>query len=300
MKHIIFLLVLVTTFVIYPDDKAASITTNSQVAIITHVYNRPDFIELHKKTFDAFIQEKYRYVVFNDASDEGMSQTIQATCKNLGIECFRVPDHAPHRQSPGHRHMDGIKFSLEQVGFQHNGIVMIIDADMFPIKPINLHSYMKNHDFIGGYQERHDNNITIEYSSPCLVIMNMHRLPNKTTLNFDGDTVEGVTCDVGGHSYYYFRDNPSVNVHLYTAISKDFLPMNREALLNLGYDTNSIDLLLNVRREYGFEFHGDTYFIHFYAGGSNWPGYSASFINDKTVALNNFIDKQIAYYTHKQ
>lgn len=291
MKKLLLAFSMLATAIIY---------TQNRLAIITHVYNRPDFIVLHKKTFDAFIKEEYRYVVFNDAADPNMSRLIQETCAKLSVECLRVPDHAPHRQSPGHRHMDGIKFSLDEVGFKHDGIVMIIDSDMFPIRPISLYDYMGDRDFIGGYQERHNDHIKIEYTSPCLVMMNMARLPNKYTLNFDGNHVEGVGCDVGGHSYYYFRDNPTVNVYMYVAVSKDFLPMDRQALMALGYDFNSIELLLNLKREYGFEFHGDANFIHFYAGGSNWPGYSPTFINDKTVILNDFVDKQIAYYADKK
>lgn len=291
MKKLLLTLSMLITAIVYTQQKP--------VTIITHVYNQPSFIRLHKKTFDAFIKEEYRYVVFNDASNADMSRLIQQTCAELNVECIRVPDHAPHRQSPGHRHMDGIKFSLEQVGFEHDGIVMIIDSDMFPIRPISLYDYMADRDFIGGYQERHNDRIKIEYTSPCLVIMNMAQLPNKYTLNFDGNHVEGVACDVGGHSYYYFRDNPTVNVHMYTAVSKDFLPMDAQALMALGYDLNSIDLLLNLKREYGFEFHGDTNFIHFYAGGSNWPGYSPTFIDAKKVILNDFVDKQIIFYSDK-
>lgn len=292
MIKLLFTLSMFITPIVYTQQKP--------ITIITHVYNQPSFIRLHKKTFDAFIKEEYRYIVFNDASNSDMSGLIQQTCAELNVECIRVPNHAPNRQSPGHRHMDGIKFSLEQVGFEHDGIVMIIDSDMFPIRPISLYDYMGNRDFIGGYQERHNDRIKIEYTSPCLVIMKMGKLPNKYTLNFDGDYVEGVGCDVGGHSYYYFRDNPTVNVYMYNAVSKDFLPMNKKALIALGYDLNSIDLLLHIKREYGFEFHGDTHFIHFYAGGSNWPGYSPRFIEEKKVILNNFVDKQIAYYADKK
>lgn len=69
------------------------------ILIFTYVYNRPDFIDLHIETLNAFLKEPYRYIVFNDSASREMSQLIEETCKKHAVECYRVPEHAPDRKS---------------------------------------------------------------------------------------------------------------------------------------------------------------------------------------------------------
>ncbi len=45
-----------------------------KVLIMTYVHSRPDFIELHDKTFKAFLKDDYEYVVFNDAPNVTMKK----------------------------------------------------------------------------------------------------------------------------------------------------------------------------------------------------------------------------------
>ena len=64
----------------------------SKVLIITHSYNRPDFIELQQKTFAKFLKDEYEFVVFNDAeSNPDMFKKIEDTCKRCGIRCIKIP-----------------------------------------------------------------------------------------------------------------------------------------------------------------------------------------------------------------
>lgn len=273
------------------------LNASDKVLIMTYVYNRPDFIELHDKTFKAFLKDDYEYVVFNDAPDYGMQRNIEQTCEKLGIRCFRTPPemHAG-RPFPGQRHIDGIHYSLNQIGFDHDGLVMIIDADMFLIKPFSAIEFSKDYDLMGQEQSRENGTHKVTYMSPLVVFMNMKTLPNKKTISFEGGPVEGLLCDVGGYIYYYLKNNPSVKFKLFPGESTDRLPKNREMLEKLGYDKNAIDFTLSLKRNYGFEFQGGNNFMHYYAGGSNWPGYSAAYLQEKNVLLYNFIDHCIRYY----
>lgn len=294
MKKIIFTLICFLLQTVLASDK---------VLIMTYVHSRPDFIELHEKTFKAFLQNDYEYIVFNDAPSDSMRKQIEQTCNNLGIQHFRVPQHLHihGRTSPGHRHMDAIKYSLEVAGYKHDGIVVMIDADMFLVKPLDIIEYMQEYNFIGGYQDRIKGDIRIIYTSPCLTFMNMRTLPNKDTISFEGGYIHGLACDVGAHTYYYFKNNPTINLYLYTAVSKDHLcNLSNTELQALGYDTNTINFLAAVDRKYGFEFHGDTYFMHYYAGGSNWPGYSSTYLQEKNNLLNNYINQQIETYKNEK
>lgn len=270
---------------------------SDKILIITHVHSRPDFIELHAKTFKAFLKEDYEYVVFNDAPNDTMREQMERMCKKLGIRCFRVPQEMHNgRQTPNYRHCDGIKYSLESLGFKHDGIVLMIDSDMFLIKPFSAAEYMKEYDFIGGFQSRSNDSIKVVHSAPCLVFMDMRKLPNKRTLSFETGYIEGLACDVGGSTYYYFKNNPNVKTKLFTAISTHLVPREENQLRELGYDEATINFIFILGKAYGMEFHGDNNFLHYYAGGSNWPGYSSEYHQEKTRLLNHYIDQLVITY----
>jgi hypothetical protein len=190
-----------------------------KILIITHVYCRPDFIEMHKRTFDAFLKEDYEYRVFNDAPGPDMQNQIEQTCNRLGITCMRVPQELHNqRNDAGARHIHSIQYSLDTIGYDYDGIVFIIDSDMFLVRPFSVLEYLEQYDFIGQKQTRPcDGDPEVTYIAPLLVFMNMKTLPNKRTINFDGGFINGHACDVGGHIYYYFKDNPSVKVKFSSA-----------------------------------------------------------------------------------
>lgn len=273
----------------------ALIDAKEKVLIFTQVYNRPDFIELHAKTFKAFMQDEYEYVVFNDANDPNMQYQIERTCSKLGIRCFKIPYNPDTR--PGWRHIAGIKYSFETIGFDFDGIVMLVDSDMFLVKPFSANKYMEGYDLIGGADSRENDRIKVSYLMPTLVFINMKTAPNKRTLNFYGGHVEGLPCDVGGHTYYYLKNNPTLRYRLFTYLSlQGLVDKNTSWLQALGFDDHSINFIRTTDYHYGFQFHAESYFMHYYAGGSNWPGYSQDYLHIKNVMLHNYIDTQMRNY----
>lgn len=68
----------------------------TKVLIFTYSYNRPDFIEIQYRTFQNFLEDDYKFVVFNDASNVELETKINLTCKNLNIECIRIPPNNSH------------------------------------------------------------------------------------------------------------------------------------------------------------------------------------------------------------
>lgn len=268
----------------------------SKVLIITHVHSRPDFIELQHKTFKAFLKDEYEYVVFNDAPNQEMCVAMERVCNRLNIQCIRVPQtmHA-NNNNAGHRHMNGIRYSLEKLGFDHQGIVLMLDSDMFLIKPLHIAAYLQSYDLLGLHQERTENNIKISYLWPGLLFMNMKMLPNKRTIDLDGNRVHGVATDTGGHLHNYLTNNPLLCVKRYEAISSYWLPNHETELKTLGYDDQTINFILTLKRDqqYSMEFHLDGQFVHYYAGGCNWTGLPDSYHKHKTSLLNNFIDQII-------
>lgn len=274
-----------------------TIKTQQKVLIITHVHSRPDFIELHDKTFKAFLKDDYEYVVFNDAPTDEMCKKMETKCKELGVQCIRIPQvlHSK-RNDPSGRHIDGIQYSLERLGYNHNGPVLIIDSDMFLIKPFSVIEYLQCYDFIAGEQYHTNGCSEIAHASACLTFINMMALPNRHTLNFSDGYVEGIACDVGGQTYYYFKNNPTVRTKFFHPVSTDLLPRDEEQLRALGYDNNAINLIIILGKSLGMEFHADGNFLHHYAGGSNWPGFAQDYLKEKSRIINHYIDQVIQTY----
>lgn len=281
-KHIFAFLCL--AFCITPTLFSAS---DNPLLIITHSYNEPEFIGLQEKTFKKFLKDPYEFVVFNDAKNEDMANKILQTCLKLNIRCIRFPQHLHTAQTPADRHGDIIQFSLEQIGFDHPGIVLMIDSDMFLIKDFCAKEFLQGYQISGCHQARGH----VYYIWPGLVFMDMPNLPNKKTLNFrPGRRIEGQAVDTGGHTYLYLKNNPSVKIKYLPGEGISHLPKDPAQLKILGYSDLFISLLEKGLRN--FALHTE-YFLHYYAG-SNWMGDSENVINKKKVALRTFLDALVA------
>lgn len=278
---------------------------SAKVLIITHSFNRPDFIEIHHKTFKKFLQDDYEYIVFNDAYEHtAEKEQIVATCQKLGIQCIRIPPelHSLNgRFTAGDRHMDNIQYALDKIGYKHDGIVMLIDSDMFLLAPLSVENLMKNCDIAGEIQGRGNSETEIRYISPVLALMNMQRLPNKETISFEGGYIAGFACDVGAHTYYYFKNNPSVRTYFFGAIHigllKHHLKCNKCVQMTcpecvkklkeeLKFTDNIIKFIQNCPDNIEFYLNGT--FLH-YRGGSNWDSKPSQYHIAKTNALNNLL-----------
>lgn len=267
-------------------------SADAKVLMITHSYNRPDFIEIQARTFKKFLLDDYEFVVFNDAPQEDMTRRISETCSNLGIACIRIPQtiHAkPYLarnpnddyQNPAVRCANVVQYSLDVLGFDYDGIVAIIDADMFPIKEFSIHQYLEGYQLAGVPQKR----AHIDYIWNGLVFFNMNDLPDKHSIDFNCLPVEGIAVDVGGNVYSYLRSHPEVKVakigneyiNEWTALTpRQEKHDHIKLLFELG--PNNIEFLLNYS------------FLH-YRSGTNWDARSTEYHKTKTQILNLFLSK---------
>ena len=179
-----------------------------EVLIFSYCSNRPDFIEWQYKTFNKFLYDNYKFIVFNDAPDGGKAAEIEATCYKYNISCIRVPQGGKS-SAPGVRHQHSIGYSLNLLGFKHHGIVCMIDADMFLVKPFSITDFMKDCDISALPQTRPNQ---VLYLFPGLVFMDMRTLPNKEFICWTGEYINGSNTDTGGAMHYYLKNNPEVCV----------------------------------------------------------------------------------------
>ena len=250
----------------------------AEVLLFTYAYNRPDFIETQYKTFKKFLKDDYEFVVFNDARDRGMEQRINGVCKQLGIRCIRIPQEIHERpylkrwpgeskHAPAVRNCNVVMYSLNEVGFKHDGIVALFDSDLFLVKDFSISGYTKGYDLAGLPQPRPG----ITYLWIGLTFLDMRTMPNKTTIDFNCGRVGDQPVDSGGYTYYYLKNNPQLRVDFF---DKNFM----KGFHFIDGQTSAVSL------------ENDTMFLHYYAG-TNWTNYAASYHDHKTAVLNQFIDR---------
>jgi len=283
----------------------------AEVLIITHNYNRADFIALQDKSFKKFLKDDYRFVVFNDATDKNKRKEINDTCEKLGIECIRIPQEIhtrPYLSRPSNepinasiRHAHVVMYSLDFLGFDHDDIVFIVDADVVLIRPFSIQKYMKDKHIAARINRPHNK---AYYCSPLFCMLNMGKLPDKKTLNFNCGRINGAPGDTGAWSYHYLKKHPDLEVvpvsvvYSYQLFLAD-THINKVADLaisndtksavyaNLGFNNTEIKFLLNQPDT--FEFYLDNNFLH-YRGGSNHTKDSQQYHDRKFEIFSQFFN----------
>lgn len=308
MKHAVFVLLLLCTFSIL----------DAKVLIITHSFNRPDFIEIQYKTFKRFLKDDYEYVVFIDAYSKTVTKEAKKICKKYGIRYFIIPQEIHERpylkrwpkekyHHPSVRTANVIQYSLNTFGFKHDGIVIIIDSDLFLINDFSFTDFMQDYDLAGVPQSRGQH---VSYIWNGLVFLNMQTLPNKETLDFNCGMVEGMPVDTAGQTHYYLKNNPQIKKYNISCIHSSHLlcqecrkiehmecEHNTDELKNAGFNPALIKFIQSGAHNFEILMKGT--FLH-YRGGGNWESKEPSYHIRKTKFLHEFIDDIINhdYSTH--
>jgi len=286
-----------------------NLVAQEKVLIITHCYNRPEFIEIQYKTFKKFLQDEYEFVVFNDAKTEDMALQINAICKQYNIRSIAIPQEIHDRpylyrlpgdpyHRPNIRHANALQYSLDVLGFNFDGIVAIVDSDLFMVKSMSINDCMKESDIVSVQREAPNG---IVYAWPGFVLLKMSALPNKNMLNFNCGKIGRVSVDAGGHTHDYLLNNPQARVRYFdnfyvncdgtSTITSRYRnmqnkPYNTKLLRRLGFDKTAIELI--EAGAHRIEFLLDNHFFH-YRSGTNWNHQSNHYHEAKTRLFKKYI-----------
>lgn len=285
------------------------VVAQNKILIITCTFNRPDFIALQDKTFKHLLEDEYEFVIFDDARDSAISAETKKVCQQLNLRYFRVPQaihcsrdakHSGHknrngiplyidvhRDNPNNRCADSLQYAWDTLGVNYDGIVFLIDSDMFLTRKFSITKLMQDYDIYGCPQSRGH----VNYLWNGLIFLNNPYLPHKQTISFDCGTVDGQGTDVGGQLYCYFKENPNLRIGHYGNCHTTLLPKNHVDLRHDGYTPLEIDFILN--NPHRMEFHVKNHFLH-YCGGGNWDNKSQASHREKTQQLERFINAIIA------
>ncbi len=290
--------------------------------VFTTAFNRPDFIELQYRLFEKFLQDDYEFFVVSDANTKEMRASIMETCARLNIICFQVPQaihdrpYLPRKpgdnyNNPNVRHCNSVQWAWDHFFSSHEGPVMVIDSDMFLIRPFSIEKTLENRHFAGVYWGTADSDTGRSYSYLwlALILFNNPMLPEKESLCFNCGALPGTNavCDSGGWTHLYldkFREMLNIQPFTYLQGHEFFCPYryapaelqnfdsftDEEIAKNLaerGFTEHEIQLAL--RKPYTIELLGDNHFLH-YRAGTNYENYSDQFLSEKDLILLEFFE----------
>lgn len=300
-------------------------TVNAKTLIITFSYSNPEFIPIQQKTFKHFMKDDYDFVVFSDAPTESGHKEIYDMCVQCDVACIRIPQHiheypyylplnmpqiySNHTVPSNVRHVHCVQYSLNALGFDRDDVVMLIDSDMFLIRPLSVTDYMKDCDIASFFKgSSNEQGQSIMYCCPALTLLNMKTLPDKRSLNFNCGWVNGCSGDSGGFTHYYLKDHPELRIKNITTLysghlfcTDRFFPQNNQHNANRpadqkisswkaqGFNDKEINFLLKNPDTIQYFMEGnDCWFFH-YRGGTNYERLPAEYHVYKKNLINQYV-----------
>ena len=254
--------------------------------IITAVVNNPIFIEIQYYTLQKYIQNKYEFIVFNDAkdfpdftnnNDITIKRQIQDICSKLNITCINIPNkHHKQNMCPVGRCADSMNYILEYQK-KYPDEYLLLDSDMFLIDYFDVNKY-QNYACAIVLQSRNENKINYFWNG--IYYFDMIKMKNKEFLNWNCCTY----CDVGGMMQDWLKkqmenilipntdENRVTNdIYFIKHLSSCSWDIN-ELPKNLHDNLKLIDFfkkdIRNVNNKFFCEIY-DNVFLHYRAGG-NW------------------------------
>lgn len=245
------------------------------IHIFTSVVNRPDFVGIQHKLFEKFLNEKYEFHVVDDSVDAEITTQFREVCESLKITYHRKPP-ANKPMNPAQACAHTVQWTYDNLIRKNHSedIVFFLDSDMFLIDEFSIEEYMSDAIIAGLPQVRGH----ITYMWNGIMFFNMSKIEDKD-IDFSDGMVDGEMTDVGGHTYWYFK-----NTGIEMKKTNDEFPT---------YPThfNDIDLQKDSGG-YNMELHLDDKFLHYRAATnwhSNWKG-SDDPLKKKTIIFNTLIE----------
>ena len=246
------------------------------IHIFTSVVNRVDFVIIQNKLFRKFLKDNYQFHIIDDSVDLNISNQFEDICSENNFLYYKKPERTL-QMNPAQACADTVQWTYDNIIRKNhlNDIVFFCDSDMFLIDEFNIEEYMSDSIIAGLPQKR--GNVTYMWNG--IMFFNMPKIKD-LDISFSDGIVEGEMTDVGGHTYYYFKNN---NIEM-KKTDEEF-PL---------YPTHFGDIEIQndeVTKGYNFELHLDGKFLHYRAATnwhSNWRD-SEDPLTKKTKIFNTII-----------
>ena len=251
-----------------------------KVKIYTYPDKRPDFILRQKKTFDAFLQDDFEYIVINNGSNEELRKEIFYICNENNITHYLID--SPNHSNPTIACAYPINQSLDR--FIKNekvaDISVIIDSDMFFIKEFSIFDFVKDYELAAIKQIRGN----VNYIWNGIVFINHKKIVDIKEFDFGFQRINNQHTDVGGNMYFYFKKHPN-------CLLRNILHTSHINGANKNLKVLPKYFLKKYDIDFCFELIEKS--ILHYGRGSNWDGMPHDYHKRKTEFLDEFLEKSL-------
>lgn len=280
----------------------------AKILVFTIVFNRPEFIELQKKSFEAFLLDEYDYVVYNNASDPRIAEEIEETCRKEGVRHVRIPDKDRKNFDPCTSHATALNYAIGDLVKGTPGKTLLLENDDFLIQPISIESEMEGIDF--GYKPfcwmwdpegKWVGHPTIYYPHANMAFFDFATIQHSELINWYGTTIDGHKSDTGGRMYAFLHSEPLMRTKQIDEIASwDYRPGSgffeghmKKGVLPAAYIPLLEELIAQLPSAVQFINHFTV--LHYWVG-SNWDNRDQAFHDQKFIAINTFLDRVIALH----
>ena len=257
----------------------------SALKVYTFVTNKPDLIELQLNSFKRHLKEEFDFIVFNNAAmwDSNKFKDIQRECKRLNLSVIDIQydiELASRCESLGggpvllgdSKYQStntacgySVCWAWENIISRMGGNALLMHHDMFLIKDVKLTDYLDEHELVFVPQNRPNVDLHLWEG---FTLANLNKLPEPGSVNWWCGTVNGMSVDVGGQSYHYFKAHPEVRW-------MGLRPVHTEDDPNVDFHPS----------RYEYIYCGDERIVLHYRAASNWMNLSEEYHEKKTAWL---------------
>lgn len=269
----------------------------AKVRVLTFHYNKPHFFEWQCLGLKKFCQDDYELFIFSDAPKAQIRKFFEKIASIYEARFFHYEDRWHYSENYNHvlsrkidtpkknswwkfplqngfpdenflaqqcsvRHCHVIQYALEYFGYDHDDIVVIMDGDLFPIKPFSFSKILgENH--LSGINA--DFQFKYHYPWVPLIIFKPSQMPDVRSLKFGMGFIEENLCDSGSQSYEYLKKYPEIKYFLSKRkADDDFRPFDGRTFEKMGIFHEKLN---TIQWPLQMEFYVNQTFLHF-CGGS--------------------------------
>ena len=242
---------------------------NEVLDLIVVAFNNPQLIAYQLDKIRRFVTgADYNYLVCDNSSDSKKSAEIFRFCRDNDVSYFRIPRFV--YEDPSRSHGYALNWIYRYVISKRKNDFMLLDHDIFPVKPVDLSVYAKNYKLSGVVSHRND----LWYMWPGLSYYNYKYL-SLYQIDFLPKKANKVNLDTGGGNCLTVYQNFPIAC---------LFEVNREAVNFLTGEIATADTSVQEVVEY-FD---DRKWLHI-VGGSGWFGDS-----HKNQDIFLFLDKLLS------
>jgi hypothetical protein len=234
-----------------------------KISIFSFAVNDKFPIDIMYRQYLKYIKEDFEFILFNDAIDARMENTINSIAFDNKIKCERVPQNIHSTQNPSVEYAATLNWATHEYAIKNNcEVIVFVHTDVFPICDVNISDIIGNNVVASTTEFRIINGKAITYFYPALSFINIKILKNADELNFG--VCSGL--DVGGKTNEFIIKNHNLVKFIPNHQSSYFLATLQEEDFFTKYFRSDLDICKKYGLNAGWIAEG---FYH-YMAGSQW------------------------------